>query len=216
MAVAQKISSRPGGSAELHRQTDHSRQRIQRAALGLFARYGYEGVSLQQIADAVGLHKSSLFHHYPGKSALFEDVLDHVVGRVLALVRPLDDNPPRLETLLEVLDSLVDHFCDEPEAARLLLAVMSAPDDSELRRGGSGDLEFYRVVASFLDRARKIGVIGRVHIRQAIPNLIGLVLVYPAVARDLAELVGKDPFSSRARQIRKEELARMIRALVSA
>jgi len=43
-------------------------------------------------------------------------------------------------------------------------------------------------------------------IRQAIPNLMGLILFYPAVANDLRDLLGADAFSPRARQIRKAEL----------
>ena len=49
------------------------RQRILDAALELLAEHGYEGMSLQQVADRVGLHKSSLFHHFKSKDELLED-----------------------------------------------------------------------------------------------------------------------------------------------
>jgi AcrR family transcriptional regulator len=192
-----------------------SRERIHRAALTRFARYGYDAVSLQQIADDVGLHKSSLFHHYPSKSALLEAVFDTVMQGILARVRPLQtDEPPSAQTLLEVALALADHFCDEPQAARLLLALMTSPDDSEMRRQASDGLEFYQVVASYLDRARQANIVGPIKIRQTIPNLIGLTLVYPAIAHDLAEVVGKDPLSASAREARKAELERTIRALL--
>jgi hypothetical protein len=42
---------------------------------------------------------------------------------------------------------------------------------------------------------------------------MGLVLFYPAVASDLGELVGVDAFGPRARQIRKQELRRLLTAM---
>lgn len=191
------------------------RERIHRAALERFARYGYEAVSLQQIADDVGLHKSSLFHHYPSKSALFATVFDTVVQGVTERVRPLHtDAPPSPQTLIAVALMLADHFCDEPQAARLLLHVMSSPDDSEMRRQASDGLEFYEIVASYFDRARRANVIGRIKIRQVIPDLIGLILVYPALAHDLGEVLGKDPLSASAREARRATLERGVRALL--
>ena len=35
-------------------------------ALDLFRDYGFEGVSLKQLADATGLEKASLYYRYPG------------------------------------------------------------------------------------------------------------------------------------------------------
>src|ERR1017187_5898404 len=35
-------------------------------ALDLFRTYGFEGVSLKQLADATGLEKASLYYRYPG------------------------------------------------------------------------------------------------------------------------------------------------------
>jgi hypothetical protein len=57
-------------------------------------------------------------------------------------------------------------------------------------------------------------VIGRINIRQAVPNLNGLVLFYPSVAHDLKPLVGDEPFSARARQSRRQELSRVFRAML--
>ncbi|GGP74910.1 TetR/AcrR family transcriptional regulator [Saccharothrix coeruleofusca] len=41
-------------------------------AAGLFARHGFAHTSLKDLADAVGLSKAGLLHHYPSKEALFE------------------------------------------------------------------------------------------------------------------------------------------------
>ena len=46
---------------------------------GLFARHGFDHTSVKDLADAVGLSKAGLLHHYPSKQALFEAARD--VGR---------------------------------------------------------------------------------------------------------------------------------------
>ncbi len=51
-----------------------SRQRIVATARGLFVERGYASVSMQQIADATGLRKASLYHHFKSKETLFADV----------------------------------------------------------------------------------------------------------------------------------------------
>jgi len=48
-----------------------SRSRIIRAAYPLFARQGYDSVSMQDIADAVPIHKATLYHHFESKDDLF-------------------------------------------------------------------------------------------------------------------------------------------------
>ncbi len=42
------------------------------AALDLFARHGFHGTSMRQIARAVGVRESALYHHFRSKDALLE------------------------------------------------------------------------------------------------------------------------------------------------
>ncbi len=65
-------------------------------AAGLFARRGYAKTSVQDVADAVGLSKAGLLHHYPSKDALHEAVLAHAGAlgrRVLDEVAHLPPGP---------------------------------------------------------------------------------------------------------------------------
>lgn len=48
-----------------------SRLRILRAAYPLFVDHGYDAVSMQEIADAVPIHKATLYHHFQNKDDLF-------------------------------------------------------------------------------------------------------------------------------------------------
>ena len=48
------------------------------AALHLFARDGYEAVSVSQIAGALSMTKGALYKHYKNK----RDIFDHIVARM--------------------------------------------------------------------------------------------------------------------------------------
>ncbi len=56
-------------------KTAATREQILTAALDLISRGGYPSASLQQIADAVGMTKAGLLHHFESREALFTAVL---------------------------------------------------------------------------------------------------------------------------------------------
>jgi AcrR family transcriptional regulator len=51
-------------------------QKIMDAAIELFARYGYEGVTTAQIAEEAGFSEKTLFRHYKSKQNLLEKAID--------------------------------------------------------------------------------------------------------------------------------------------
>ena len=64
-----------------------SRDKILDAAEDLFARRGFAGIGMREVADAAGLGKSSLFHHFKSKAELYAAV----VGRILDHLRRAAD-----------------------------------------------------------------------------------------------------------------------------
>lgn len=60
--------------------------RIKEIALNHFTKNGYEGVSMAQIADDVGIKKQSIYTHFKGKDELFLQVCSDVFANELSLV----------------------------------------------------------------------------------------------------------------------------------
>ncbi len=52
------------------------KREVLEAALVLFARQGYEGTSIRQIADAVGVTNPALYAHFEGKRAIYAELME--------------------------------------------------------------------------------------------------------------------------------------------
>jgi AcrR family transcriptional regulator len=57
------------------RHPDETRERILNVAEGLFARNGYNGTSLREVAGAAQLQTAAIGYHYPSKEELFDTVV---------------------------------------------------------------------------------------------------------------------------------------------
>ena len=106
-------------------------EHIRAAATQLFASVGYEGASLQAIAERVGVTKQTLLYHYPSKEALRRAVLDHVFAhfreRLPQMLQAVTSGHGRFEALTR---ELVHFFEADPDRARLLLReLLDKPDD---------------------------------------------------------------------------------------
>jgi AcrR family transcriptional regulator len=92
------------------------------AALRLFAAHGFDGTSVQMVADAVGVAKPSLLHHFPSKEALrtavLRQMMEHWTGLLPKLLLAASAAEGRFEAVTE---ALVSFFLDDPDRARMLI-----------------------------------------------------------------------------------------------
>jgi len=51
---------------------------IEQTALDLFAKYGYEAVSIRDIGKRVGIKESSIYYHFTNKKAILDSVYDKI------------------------------------------------------------------------------------------------------------------------------------------
>jgi AcrR family transcriptional regulator len=61
-----------------------TRRRIVEVATSTFAEHGYDGTSIEAVLEDAGISRGSLYHHFAGKEALFEAVVQAVEERVAA------------------------------------------------------------------------------------------------------------------------------------
>ena len=114
-----------------------ARKRIDRpqaiidAATELFAGRGFAGVSVQEIADAAGTHKTTVLYHFATKDALHEAVLDAALGRVVEVTGEFLAGDFRRERVAFLLDQMHAFYAEHPALARLLQRELMEPGGSE-------------------------------------------------------------------------------------
>ena len=53
-----------------------TKNKILEVSIDLFSKYGYDGVSIRQIAGEVGIRESSIYNHYRNKQAILNSILN--------------------------------------------------------------------------------------------------------------------------------------------
>ena len=63
---------------------------IVRTAAALFSSHGYTSTSIREVAAAVGLSKPGLYHYFPTKEAIFEEIAEGAIESLLAHLELID------------------------------------------------------------------------------------------------------------------------------
>jgi AcrR family transcriptional regulator len=141
------------------------RAAILSAATRLFASHGFDGTVLQDIADAVGVTKPAVLHHYPSKehirSAVLDGILEHwnrMLPRLLVAATASRDAATGSHDRFDaVFGELVRFFAADPDRARILLReTLDRP--AEMRKLLRGVLlPWITAVAQYVRVAREAG-----------------------------------------------------------
>jgi AcrR family transcriptional regulator len=92
------------------------------AATRLFAAQGFEGTALQDIADAVGVSKPAVLHHFPSKEHVRQAVLDAILAHWNeALPRLLLAATASHDRFDAVFGETHRFFAHDPDRARLIV-----------------------------------------------------------------------------------------------
>jgi len=113
---------------------DDQREMILASAASLFAHRGYPGTSMNQVAEACGLSKATLYHYYKDKYALLVSIADSHVSRLQGIVREALSAETTPEDQMRVLiRRLVEEYAHAQNAHRVLTEDVKflEPDDRQ-------------------------------------------------------------------------------------
>ena len=75
----------------------NNKEKIFINSVDLFSQYGYDNVSVRQIAKSVGIKESSIYNHYKSKESILDDILDYYIGVMIEDEIPLDQASENLD-----------------------------------------------------------------------------------------------------------------------
>ena len=194
-----------------------SRERILDAAESLFARRGYAGVGLRELAEMVGLGKSSLFHHFASTPQLHAAVCARILSRIADRVdESLAGGGSPMDRLERVFGDLLDLLAARPNDARILLRSLFEDDElagetSEEREGRDLTKRIMGSISELLREGMDAGQFRSVHVPGLLLSLIGQT-VFPLASGEFGqEILGKDPFDPSEVKRRKREVRDLLR-----
>lgn len=134
------------------------REEILKNATRLFAAKGFDGTSLKDISDAVGVRKPSLLYHFSSKEKLRLAVLARLLDRwndvLPRLLMAAAGGDKRFEI---VMDEVVGFFAEDADRARLLVReILDRPADMQ-RRLESYVRPWVKVVADYIVKGQERG-----------------------------------------------------------
>jgi AcrR family transcriptional regulator len=107
---------------------DARRRQLLELGADLFARHGYERLSMARIAREAGISKALLFHYFPSKQAYFAATLEQAALELAALTRP-DPALAPVDQLAASLDAYLVWVERHAGAyARLIRSVGAVPE----------------------------------------------------------------------------------------
>jgi AcrR family transcriptional regulator len=94
----------PAPPAYTRLDVDERRRRLLDLGAELFARHGYEELSMARIAREAGISKALLYHYFPSKHAYFAATLEQAAVELAEVTQP-DPSKPPVEQLAGALDA---------------------------------------------------------------------------------------------------------------
>jgi AcrR family transcriptional regulator len=136
-----------------HAGYDDQREMILDRAAEMFARGGYPGTSMNQVAEACGLSKATLYHYYRDKYELLVSIADGHVTRLRAIVdEALAEESTPEGRMRALIRRLVEEYANAQNEHRVLTEDVKFLHEADRERVLDKEREvvagFARVVAA--------------------------------------------------------------------
>jgi AcrR family transcriptional regulator len=163
------------------------RERILVAARQRFVQQGYRGLSMREIADAVGVSKPALYYHFQDKERLFLAVIDADLNEMEVL---LDRIRAEGEPALRQIASLVREILTQPaekraaiHLARREMSQLSEPAQAAVYEAYRE--KFFQKIQDILETGIRKGELRQVNTGVAAWALLGIMYPFTSPAHTL-------------------------------
>jgi len=175
-----------------------TRDRILDTAESLFARRGFEGVGLREVARLAGLSKSALFHHFPSKVELYAAVLERILGDLLDAIADLPATGGAVRRLRALVESIIGAFAASPTRAPLLLRTLFEGSVLDAHETPTADARLARILGTATEVMRagvESGELRPVPVPHALQAIIGMLVFHFASGELGDEVLGRPVYS---------------------
>lgn len=159
------------------KQTERSettRKAIVTAARELFGGQGFHATTMEGIAEAIGMAKGAVYHHFKTKEAIFEAVFEEASQDLARQVRTAIRDEADALTAMTIGTHAYFEACAEPSLAQIILR--DGPAVLGWERWREIDERYFgRSIPEALKRAMESGLIARQPLEPLARLLIGAI-----------------------------------------
>jgi TetR/AcrR family transcriptional regulator len=176
-----------------------------------FARHGYAGAHLQQIAEEVGVQKTALYYYFPSKAALYTAILARMLEAFERRVSAaLEREASHRERLVRLLDDLNDLLAERPNYAQILLRIFVDQARVDLSSLFPTIEAVIGRVLRFYRSGIEAGAFRKLSSRHAFQSMMGSIVFHYAAREFSAAVTGVDDIFTRQHVAWRREQARRI------
>jgi TetR/AcrR family transcriptional regulator, cholesterol catabolism regulator len=146
------------------------------AALRLFREKGYHGTSMQDIAEAVGLYKGSLYHYIGGKEDLLIQAFERAMAVLLVDVERIaaDTSLSPPTQLRQIIEAHVAAVAENLDALTVYLHEFRALAGESLTTVRAQRERYAELVGQIVQRGVRLGQLETTDVRLATLGLLGM------------------------------------------
>jgi AcrR family transcriptional regulator len=195
---AELIKFRISEDTKIRKRGKKTREKILKVATKLFAKYGFAGTSMDEIAERVGIRKASLYHHFSSKQEIYEELIERVFAEIIKIFQVSFSSGDILKDAENFISKIMNFILQNEDYVKILLREL-LDENLPVKQFA---LEYVPKILSFgseiLERGRKEGIFKEnVDPIQLSITLTGAIIIY-FVFRPVIEPFIKSPFSKKA------------------
>ena len=192
-------------------RADETRARILAATDQLFGALGFDATTTRDIAERSGVNKALIHYHFHSKDDLLTVLLDGYYDRLAAEMTAALNPSLGPEKQIE---SLVDAYADFLANNRAFCSIVQreVANGYHVERIVQRTLPIFQIGTHWL-REKMPHAPAELELAQLLTSVYGMVVTYFTYGSVLQRLIGVDPFSPEALEVRKRHVRHVVSIL---
>ena len=134
------------------------KEQVIEAAIHLFRTKGYHATSVQDIADAVGLRKGSLYHYITSKEELLFDIIHETIQVYIRRLEAIAARPePAAQRLARAITAHIEAVAQETEGFAIFIGETRALEPGPRRRIEEASQRYRHLLQQLIEEAAQEG-----------------------------------------------------------
>jgi len=156
-----------------------SKEKVIKAATKIFAKKGFDGTSMREIAKAAHLTKPMIYYHFKNKEDLYLYILENSISTLSKKVEKItsEDREPE-EIIRNVVKIYVKYFKEEENIFRIIHREIISRSRYIGILTDKYFLNIHRSISNVLYKGIEKGVFKKIDKKMATTSIIGIIAFY--------------------------------------